>query len=71
MGGLSGGGKAKAGHDEIFIESVDLNGRMSFRAISEGAGAAGGIKWKRKSELSNPESALSGKSRISIKAVNK
>jgi len=59
--------------NDISIEGVDAQGRVTLKSLmssgreSSSSSNGGGLKWKRKSELSKP---LSDKSRISIKGNN-
>lgn len=58
--------------NDISIEGVDENGRATLKSMQgrdSTASIGGGLKWKRKSELSK-SIASSGKSRISIKGNN-
>jgi len=54
--------------NDLCIEGVDSEGRMTLRSLRD-SNASNGLKWKRKSELSQ-SFASSGKSRISIKGAN-
>lgn len=55
--------------NDISIEGIDEEGRMSLKSLSgrDSNSSMGGLKWKRKSELS---SSILDKSRISIKGEN-
>ena len=54
--------------NDISIEGVDEDGRVSLRSLSGKDSSSGLLKWKRKSELSKEIPA--DKSRISIKGQN-
>ena len=68
------------GRSSFQIESVDRQGRPSFRQIvdfncleelrDDEFKSKSFCSFKRKSDLSNPEQLLTGRSRITIKAFN-
>lgn len=70
--GLNGNFAKGSFLNDISIEGIDENGRATLKSLhgrDSTASIGGGLKWKRKSELSK-SIASSGKSRISIKGNN-